>query len=155
MELIEVRLIGMPVALHQSSVEHGAEVMREFSHLLEDPSQSHAPARLISLFRSLREKYRPFSLAVWSELDTVAAEGQDTADVTFTIPREGGEAAKEIVRIWEEVDRYCQAGDYLLALQPPPQIVAYRKWFLEQISAQAGGQDPVSWEAWLAAKEPS
>lgn len=149
MELIEVHLRGVPLDTHQRAVEHSADVMREFSHLMEDPGSSHAPARLIALDRALQEKFGPFTQSTSSEIDQAIARGQTTVDITFRVPAEAGQAARDVAVLWDEVDGYCDAGEYLLALRSPPEVVAYRRWFLEQFSAQCAGEAPQTWQAWV------
>jgi hypothetical protein len=155
MQLIQVRLIGIPLSLHQRSMEHGAEVLREFSHIEADPSATHAPARLLALHRSLQDKYRSFSRGIYSDLDAAVARGDEAVDLSFTVPAEAAHTAKDIADLWEEVDRYCEQGQYLLALSTPPDLAAYRRWFLEQFSNQVAGGDPVSWTAWMRTKPSS
>lgn len=150
MELIDVHLLGIPLAMHQRAVEHSAEVMREFSHLLEEPGLSHAPARLIAIDRELQDRFGPFTQMTSAELDQAVAGGDEVADVTFTVPSDLKDATEEVGRLWDEVERYCEAGEYLLTLRSPPEVVAYREWFLGQFCAQADGNAPVTWRAWLS-----
>jgi hypothetical protein len=148
-ELIRVRLLGIPLDIHQRSVEHGAEVLREFSHMQDDPGPSHAPSRLIALHRSLRARYQSFSQGIYADLDAAIARGDETADLEFAVPLEAARSAGLIADLWEEVDRFCEQGHYVLALTTPPELVAYRRWFLEQFTHQAAGHEPIPWSAWL------
>lgn len=148
MTLVEVHLIGIPLDVHREAAEHSAEVLREFSHLAEGPAASHAPARLIELNRVLQERFGGFTQAASAELDAALAERRPSLDLVFSVPSEVGQGARDLAELWDEVDRYCEEGDYLLALRTPPRAVAYRRWFLEEFERQAAGEPATSWPDW-------
>ena len=143
--LVEVHLLGMPLRLHQETVEHSAEVLREFSHVSEGPDRSHAPSRLISLDQELSGRYAAFTQASNAELDEAMERGDESIDLVFTVPPDAGEAARQMDDLWDEVDRYCEQGEYLLTLKTPPGPLAYRKWFLREFWRQIAGHGPTSW----------
>lgn len=155
MSLVEIHLLGVPLGLHRATVEHSAEVMREFSHLVEGPTASHAPARLIELNRVLEERFGPFTRATTDELEEALASGRESVDLVFRLPAEAGAAARQVGELWEEVDRYCESGDWLLALRTPPDARLYRDWFLGEFARQAAGETPTSWPDWSTARNPS
>lgn len=144
----EVHLMRIPLDIHRQTAEHSSEVMREFAHLAERGADSHVPSRLISLDRALQERYAGFTNTTSSELDEAVARGDAEIDLTFTLPKDSGQAANELGEMWDEVDRYCEEGKYLLALRTPPLLVAYRRWFLGEFSRQASGEPPRSWPDW-------
>jgi hypothetical protein len=148
--LVSVRLLRIPLDIHQQATEHTAEVMREFAHLAEAGADSHVPARLLALDRALQERYLGFTEATSSELDEAIARGEAELDLTFTLPTHVGQAAEELDGMWNEVDRYCEEGRYLLALRAPPLVVAYRQWFLGEFKRQASGEPPLNWPEWSA-----
>jgi hypothetical protein len=80
-ELVEVRLVGVPLDIHRLAGEQSAEVMREFAHLVEGPTVSEAPARLIVLDRFLQEQYRRFSQSTSDEIQAAIARGASEIDV--------------------------------------------------------------------------
>jgi hypothetical protein len=92
--LVEIRLTGIPLALHARTAQHSDEVMREFAHLLDGAGATHAPARLITLDRILQERFNGFTEAQSAELDEAVARGEDSFDVTFQVPDEVGPAAR-------------------------------------------------------------
>jgi hypothetical protein len=146
--LVEVHLLRIPLDIHRRTTEHTSEVMREFGHLAEGGTDSHVPARLISLDRVLQERYAGFTDSTSSKLDDAIAGGDTELDLTFTLPKDSGQAADELHEMWDEVDRYCEEGKYLLALQTPPLLAAYRRWVLGEFSRQACGEPPLSWPDW-------
>jgi hypothetical protein len=146
--LVEVRLLRIPLDIHQQATEHTSEVMREFAHLTEARADAYVPARLIALDRELEERYTGFTEATSNELDEAITRGDTELDLTFTLPSDAGQAAIELGDMWDEVDRFCEEGKYLLALRTPPLVVAYRRWFLGEFARQASGELPLSWPDW-------
>ena len=148
-KLVEVRMKGVPVAIHQRAGEHSAEIMREFAHLVEGPSAAAAPARLIVLDRVLQAAYHRFSQGTSHQLDAAIARGDTEADLVYTVPKEAGTASEAYLGVWEEVDAYCADGKYLLALRSPPEVAAYRRWVTGEFVRQTAGEPPLSWSDWL------
>ncbi|HEX4863537.1 MAG TPA: hypothetical protein VFV02_05670 [Acidimicrobiales bacterium] len=148
--MVEIHLVGIPVAMHQAATEHAAEVMREFGHLAEVADEAHVPSRLVALDRDMQARFSHFTEDTSSKLDDAIARGATEVDLVYTIPSDAGDAAVELGDMWREVDRYCEDGRYLLALRTPPVVRAYRDWFLGEFSRQARGGAPVSWGAWIS-----
>ncbi len=146
--LVEVRLIGVPLAIHRQAGEHSAEIMREFGHVAEGPGAANAPARLILLDRVLQEQYHRFTGGTSEQLDAAMLRGDLETDLTFTVPVEAGKAAETFGKLWDEVDAHCAEGRYLLALRSPPDVVAFRRWVLGEFRRQTGGEPPLSWAEW-------
>ena len=153
MRLVAVRLVGMPLALHARTAQHSDEVRREFAHLADDPDSSHAPARLIALDRSVQDRFSGFTEVASAELDAAVERGDDTFDATFVVPDEVGSAARELGALWDEVDQYCEEGQYLLTLESDTETIAYRRWVLGEFERQAAGLEPLSWREFSAEAE--
>lgn len=146
MNLVQVRLLGLPLDIHRQAAQHSEEVMREFAHMADDPDNAHAPARLIFLHRQLQERFAPFTQGTQTELEAAMGRGDKTIDLTYEVPIEVGDAVHDLAALLDEVDDYCEAGEYLLALKTPPRALAYRRWFLEEFAEQVGGRPPVRWD---------
>jgi hypothetical protein len=147
-ELVDIHLLAVPLDLHQEASEHSAEVLREFEHMTDDPEGSHAPARLVAIHRTLQQRYRAFTEGSDSELEQAIARRDVTVDLTYRVPLDVGDAGVDLLAIWDEVDRYCEAGQYLLALKTPPRALAYRLWFVGEFIRQAAGDPAVPWPEW-------
>ena len=147
-DLVEVRLIGVPLTIHRQAGEHSAEIMREFAHVVEGSGAAQAPTRLILLDRVLKEQYHRFTRGTSDQLDAALRRGDPQTDLTFTVPVEAGRAAEAFARLWEEVDAHCAEGRYLLALRSPPEVVAFRRWVLGEFRRQTAGEPPLSWADW-------
>ena len=52
----------------------------------------------------------------------------------------------ELTGLLEEADDYCRRGE-LLTLATPPELVAFRNWYLGQVVEQIDGRPPTPWAA--------
>jgi hypothetical protein len=150
--LVDVYLVGIPVAVSQQAGEHFEELSREFMHLAHaDEAVRHdVPGRLLDLSDDLRRRFSGFTTANDAALEQAAAEGAATIDLHFRIPPEAGPAAAELAVLLDEADEYCAAGDYLLTLTTPPTALAYRRWYIGQFVDQLAGAAPVAFADWQA-----
>lgn len=153
-DLAEVRLIGMPLGAWQAAQEHYDELFREFTLIASRPSEgAHTvPKRLMALIDNLTQSYGGFNTAAEAELDQALAEGRETIDLTFHVPREAGAATVELARLLDEADEYCRQGTELLTLVTPPGPLAFRNWYLDEFVRQIEGRPP---RPWAAAAAPS
>ena len=145
-----VWLLGYPVELGMSTVEHIEDWVREFKLMAlgrDGGTSTHdVPLRLQAMVEMLTRRYG----AELSEPDrqraAAAARGDATVDLAYTSrPDAEGEAA---VRGWQamlaEVDAYCRAED-LLTLQRTPEQVRLQDWICEEFLRQLRGEPPRPW----------
>ena len=145
-----VWLLGYPVELGTSTVEHVEDWVREFKLMAlgrEEHTSTHdVPVRLRAMVDMLTRRYA----AELSEPDRVraaaAARGLETVDLAY--PTRDGEEGAAVVRGWQamlaEVDEYCRAED-LLTLQRTPEQVRLQDWICEQFLRQLDGEPPQPW----------
>lgn len=145
-----VWLLGYPVELGMSTVEHVEDWVREFKLMAlgnqDRTSRSDVPARLQAMVELLTRRYA----ADLSEPDRVraaaAARGLETVDLAY--PAGEGAEGEAVVRGWQamlaEVDEYCRAED-LLTLQRTPEQVRLQDWVCEQFVRQLHGEPPQPW----------
>jgi hypothetical protein len=152
-DLVEVRILGLPLALANEAQEHFDELSREFLHLAnaDDAVRHDVPGRLLALSDDLRSRFSAFTTAQEGLLDEAIERGDDLLDLTYHVPAAAGPAAAELADLLDEADRYCAAGTYLLTLTTPPGALAYRRWYIGQFVDQIAGRPPVSFAAWSAA----
>jgi hypothetical protein len=146
-DLVEVRLLGIPVAIHRMALEHHDGLDREFALLSmqADADAEGIPARLIGLSRQLRERFNAFSAGPRAELQAAMDRGDERIDLTYRVPREAGAAARQLGDLLVEADAYCLAGRDLLTLVAPGKVVTYRNWFIDEFVRQTKGEEPRSW----------
>jgi hypothetical protein len=147
-DLVEVRLIGIPLAIHRMALEHQDGLNREFALLSmqvgADPEG--VPVRLVSLSRQLTERFNAFSAGPRAELQAAMDRGEERVDLTYRVPREAGPAAQQLGNLLAEADGYCLAGKDLLTLVAPGKVVAYRNWFVDEFVRQTRGEKPRAWD---------
>jgi len=148
-DLVEVRLIGIPLSLHRLASEHQDGLKREFAFLAgqADADPTGIPARLLTLSRELQENFQSFSSGPAAELDEALNAGEEQIDLLFLVPPSAAGAARLLADLLEEADAYCLTGKDLLTLVAPGHIVTYRNWFLDEFVRQINGERPRPWSA--------
>lgn len=143
---VEVRLLGVPVELHREARAHADALQREFDVLASSGEQPHVPGRLLQLVAELEDRYGSFSAAPASELEAAVARGDATVDLSYVVPPDIEVATRRLDALLDEADDYCRRGEHLLTLAAPPEVAAYRRWFLGQFVEQIRGAAPTSWD---------
>ena len=146
--LATVRILGLPVPLHARTQEHTDELMREFTYLRaqsEDPESPSVPARLLDLVDELSGRYSGFTSGTQAELDNAIAAGQPTVDLEYRVPPDARDACIHLRDLLDAADDFCRAGEHLLTLASPDDLVAYRRWYLDEFVNQIDGADPRPW----------
>jgi hypothetical protein len=151
-DLVEVHLIGLPPLLARQTSQHFDELRREFLHLASsDEALRHdVPGRLLALSEEVRTRFAGFGDANSELMEEAADRGDESIDTTYQLPAAAGPAAAQLDDLLDEVDEYCEAGEYLLTLKTPPDALVYRKWFLRQFADQVAGAAPTSFADWQA-----
>ena len=148
-ELITVHVLGMPTALQVQAQQQNDELTRELMLVAEQMRQrgnsADLPVRFVEMVSTLSGRYAIFTAEQEAQLAAAIAAGQPTIDLTYTLPASAAAAAGALGEILDEADDYCRQGQLLLTLATPPELVAYRRWFLDQFVDQADGAAPVSW----------
>lgn len=147
-DLVEVRLLDLPLPVHQRSSEHFDELQREFALLRvqqDDVETPDVPVRLLDLVDALRERFAGFTTSTVQELEQAMDEGRDRVDLVFRVPPEAADAARTLGDLLDEADRFCRRGGALLTLEAPPEALAYRRWYLDEFIHQIDGGPPRPW----------
>ena len=151
-QLLEVRILSLPVPVWERAREHGDGMMREFALIQLSGSDHHGvPRRLQELADELKDRFSGFTESSDAELAAASASGAREIDLVYKVPADVSEACVRLGSLLDEADGYCQAGDHLLTLVTPPEARAFRVWFLEEFVRQIAGEDPLPWPAWRAA----
>ena len=147
--LVTVRILGLPVKLHARATEHGEELQREFALIAQGREDSDdrrkMPQRLLALIATLQGDYSAFTAEQEDLLDDAIRSGRSTLDLTFRVPASVSEAALALEELLDEADDYCREGKHLLTLATPPDLVAYRRWYLHEFVDQIAGAEPRPW----------
>ncbi len=146
-ELLRVHLRQFPVELWLQATEHSDALQREFT-LMNSPvaDDTHVPRRLLDLVAALRAQYSTATTAQQELLFSAAAAGTTVLDeVVYEVPPGAAQAARTLSAMYDEADEYCRQGRHLLTLAATVQLVAFRRWFLGEFSAQDAGGAPTPW----------
>ena len=93
----------------------------------------------------LQREFGGFTTEQEDAFDEALRAGVPTIDLTFRVPPTVAEAAVAIGEMLDEADEYCREGRHLLTLATPPDLVAYRRWYLQQFVDQVAGHPPAPW----------
>jgi hypothetical protein len=145
-ELVEVRLIGLPLEVWQRTQEHVDGLLREFALIVQDAeARAAAPGRLLSLVEELSAGYGSFSEEQRREMEAALERAERSIDLTYEVPAAAAGAARQLGDMLDEADDYCRRGDHLLTLATPPDALRFRHWFISEFVDQLGGAPPTPW----------
>jgi hypothetical protein len=149
-QLVVVELRRLPVALQARAAEHAEELQREFVLIAEGLQHSEGrtplPRRLLDLVEVVKREFGGFTTEQEDVFDEAVRAGVPTIDLTFRVPPTAAQAAVAIGDLLDEADEYCRQGRHLLTLATPPDLVVYRRWYLQQFVDQIDGAAPTPWD---------
>lgn len=149
-DVVEVRILSLPIPVLQVAREHGDGLLREFTLIeLGEGDATGVPERLVALGEELRERFSGFTAATDAQLAEAEAAGAGQVDLVYRLPPDAAEASERLGTLLDEADEYCRSGE-LLTLVTPPEALAFRRWFLGEFVRQIGGEAPRSWPEWRA-----
>jgi hypothetical protein len=154
-ELVEVRMLDLPVRVWARSQEQHDALMREFA-LMSVPTEEgekarHVPTRLAELIAQLNEDFAGVSTAQEQELFAAVEAGIESLDQVYRVPVAAAAASRALGEMLDEADEYCRQGMHLLTLASDEELVRFRWWFLDQFVDQAAGKPPVAWSDYTRA----
>lgn len=134
-----VQLEDVPVRLFLESQDHQHDLIRELQLIglstSSGPQHLDGPSRLAAAISEVLTTYSPVRSSTREQ--ALAALDRGEQRVTLAVPvQEGmGQALRRWLRLLEEVDQLCRHGELLL-LAPRPEVSEFRRWYVEQITAQ-------------------
>ncbi len=133
-----VHLRGASPSLVRATIEHGDALLRELALLalsgeLDDalPQGWQLPQFDVS--------------PILAAAEAAAAAGQTKADLSLRLPAGAAAAASERLRLVDHADGLAR-DDRLLSAPALPEVAVCRHWMYNQITEQAAGFPPQSWE---------
>jgi hypothetical protein len=144
--IVRVRLLDVPVSLMFRANQHQQELVREFMliELSDDSAKQDVPVRLVDVVERDRREFSGLSARLWDDLADAMERGDPCIDMEIEIPSSARAAAQDLLATLTEADEFCRRGD-LLTLATPPDLVAFREWFLGEIVRQIDGSSPNPW----------
>lgn len=144
-DIAEVRIVGLPVALHRIAQEHAQALFREFQLILAREPDAAVPARLLALIDELTARYGNDNEAQSQAVADAAEAGVEAIDLVYSVPVAVAEAVEQLSELMDEADEYCRNGELLTLVSAPSNLV-YRRWFLDEFVGQIRhGRAPQRW----------
>src|SRR5262249_47518064 len=78
------------------------------------------------------------------------ADANTTLDLTYRLPSEAVEAARDLLSLLDEADAFCRAGGHLVTLESSAEGKHFRTWFLGEFIRQGEHKAPRAWPEFLA-----
>jgi hypothetical protein len=148
-QMFEVRLLDMPLALRERVRQHGADTLREMTLIVTGTTTGEVhdvPRRLLELADEVQKLLGPFIVGTTDEMDAAFDRGEPTIrEVVYRLPTTSIAFLQRLLDSLAEVESYCQAGEHLLTLAAPPDVLAYREWSITEMQRQYAGLPPLSW----------
>ncbi|MDP9241005.1 MAG: hypothetical protein M3O55_10285, partial [Actinomycetota bacterium] len=116
---VTVQLLNFPLVDYRRSLEHGTELMREFTLIAmsqRDDESRPLPARLVQLVEALTRDYAGMTDAADAQRDEALEAGLESVDLTYHVPAGVAAASRDLAALLDEADEYCRDGGALLTL---------------------------------------
>jgi hypothetical protein len=134
-----VRLVGVPVDLYLRAARHRTDLTREFALIAfgdeTGVTTNSVPARLLALVDELHNRYARQSSGIRAQFEEAAERGEDTIDVELPAVELAAAMTDRVTTLLDEADEFCRSGQ-LLTLEAPPEVVAWRHWWRDQVVGQ-------------------
>ena len=133
-----VRFPGVPVDGYLELQAHNDALFRELELVsieLEAGRDAGTPSPLADLVDQLYRRFRGQRDSYRDVVAAAQARGQETVELETPASPEAAAAAWSYLELLERADELCRTG-LLLTPDPPAQVKALRRWFVEQMAAQ-------------------
>jgi hypothetical protein len=146
-DLHDVHLLDLPVRVLAASRERHDELMRELALLaLGGPvGRPDVPTRLLDLIQILGVRYGHAAARPDELVDEAIARGDDTINLSYTVPAHVVEAADKLDGLMREADEFCRT-EQLLTLARSEVMVEFAAWYLDEFRRQIAGEPPRPWQ---------
>jgi anti-sigma regulatory factor (Ser/Thr protein kinase) len=131
-----VRFPGVPVAGYLVLQAHNDALFRELELIsieLESGGAKRVAPHLADLVEQLHSRFRGQRDGYRDVVAAAQARGEPTVDLETRVPSTA--AALGYLELLERADELCRAG-LLLTPEPPAEVKALRRWFVEEMLAQ-------------------
>ena len=151
--LVTVHLLELPVPLATRARQWFEELMREFAlihaGMVDGPGRPEVPGRLLAMVDMLVTRYSGLNDDARERLEAAIDRGDRLVqDHVTTVPPEAAQACQGLADMMDEADEFCRQGRHLLTLATPPDVLAYRRWYLSEVVVQIAGERPTPWPAY-------
>ena len=149
-----MHLLLLPVPVAARARQQFEELTREFALMHAGAADGHGaevPRRLMDMVEVLTTRFAGLNDDARERLDAAIDRGDEVIeDHVMSMPPEAGPASRALGDMLDEADDFCRQGRHLLTLATPPDLVAYRRWYLGEVADQLVGAAPTSWPQYRA-----
>jgi hypothetical protein len=150
LDTVTVQVLGLPVDLAERAQEHHDGLAREMTLIALGLSHggsadSALPSRFLEVVRSVTTDVSAFRALREQRMAEARAAGEESVDIVYEAPTALAAAVERLRGLQTEVDEYCRRGGYLLTLETPPDVLAYRTWLFDEFAGQIAGRPPRRW----------
>ncbi len=144
--LVQVALLGVPVALLQKASEEYEALFRELRLMKErsEADPSLLPERLTTLLSEIGTRFSGLGPGVDEGWQEVVDARKAAHDWNLALPVSAEGACVLYDAMLDEADQFGQVAQ-LLTLPASAASVAVRRWFLSELIAQLRGNAPTPW----------
>jgi anti-sigma regulatory factor (Ser/Thr protein kinase) len=142
-ERLTVRLLGTPVQVFAHYRIWYDALRRELRLLALNHGSDYPLAQELSEITLQVEQERRQARGI-DRLDAAIARGDDRVDLEYQVPPSAGTTMGRLQTLLEQVDVFCRE-QRLLTLEPGPQQIALRSWYLGEFTRQTAGEAPTPW----------
>jgi hypothetical protein len=128
------------------------ELRRELRLLALNHGDDYPLAKELSAVTVQVEAERRQAVGI-DRLNEALVEGRDRVDLEYVVPGGTGKTMTRLLELLEKVDGFCRE-QRLLTLEPTPQQLALRRWYLGEFGRQAAGEEPLPWSGSYVVEEP-
>lgn len=133
-----VRVPGVPVRLVLTAAAQLDDLVRELGVTALPsslpPDIVDVAARFVAMTAQVRD---PFRVAARAAVE----QGERLLDVSFPVGPDTVPGLRGFLAVLEQITDLSVRGD-LLCLAPPPEVMAFRRWAVDEIARQVGGAAP-------------
>lgn len=133
-----VRLHDVSVRLFLESQDHQHELIREMQLVglsESNDGRTDGASRLAAAIVGVLSTYQPVRNSTREQAVAARDRGEETTTLVVPVQEGMADALRHWLQLLEEADRLCR-DDQLLVLATRPEIAAFRRWYVEQITGQ-------------------
>jgi hypothetical protein len=145
--LVQIHFLDFPVPVAARFDEHFEGLHREFALIAASSEDDHhVPVRLLTVVDTVMAAYDGLNDEAGERVDqAIAAGARSIPDHVVQLPPSAAPVVQAFEQLLEEADEYCRQGRHLLTVPSPPDVVAFRRWYRDQVVTQLAGGQAVPW----------
>lgn len=144
--VLEVRILGLDLAVYLEAQEHNDALLREFAFLVESHPTDDIARQLVETAREVQESFATATADLRRQIQRAIESGGASVDLRMVLPESAWRRVAGLSRLLDEADVYCEEGN-LLTLTSSARVRRFRKWYSDQVRSQLKGEPPTPWPA--------